>query len=265
MNTNYPKVIEAAEAAGEIIRRYFGAALELEEKSMAADFRTKADTESEAKILEILNREYPGYEILSEEVGHNGKKSKFQFVIDPLDGTNNFFLGIPNFVVSIALMRNGKTIFGVLHQPITGETYWAELGLGAWTGRTKLSVNDENRMTNSTIVSSVGYDYDLPCRQEFRLALAGPRGAGIKRWCENWSIAFDACLVAIGRAEVMVTKGAELYDFAAGKLIAKEAGAKSTDLSGNDDNDLATSFVLSNGTAIHNEVLEAIKATKYNI
>ncbi|MDO8444267.1 MAG: inositol monophosphatase family protein [bacterium] len=264
MNTNYPKVIEAAEMAGEILRRYFGESLELEEKSMAADFRTKADTESEEKILEILTKEYPDYEFLSEETGHNGKKSEFQFVIDPLDGTNNFFLGIPNFAVSIALQKNGTTIFGVIYQPITDETYWAELGHGAWLGEKKLSVNSEDRLECSTVVSSVGYNYDLEARQKLRLSLSKSNGKGIKRWGENWSVAFDCCLVATGRVEVMVMKETELHDFAAGKLIAKEAGAKSTDLSGAEDDDQNTSFVLSNDTAIHEKVLEAIKATKYN-
>lgn len=263
VKSSYPKVIEAAEAAGEIIRRYFGEALELEEKSMAADFRTKADTEAEAKILEILAKEYPDYEILSEEVGHNGKKSEFQFVIDPLDGTNNFFLGIPNFAVSIALQKNGTTIFGVVYQPITRETYWAELGQGAWIGEQRLSVNSEERLECSTIVSSVGYDHDLESRQQLRLLLGGPRGHGIKRWSENWSVAMDCCLVATGRAELMLMKDTEIHDFAAGKLIAKEAGAKSTDLLGRDDDDLNTSFVLSNGTDIHNEVLAAIKKNQY--
>jgi len=264
VNTRFPKVIEAAEEAGEIIRRYFGELLEVEEKTMAADFRTKADVDAEAKILEILAKEYPDYGILSEETGHNGQKSEFQFVIDPLDGTNNFSLGIPNFSVSIALQQNERTIFGVIHQPITMETYWAELGRGAWNNSKKLSVNSENKLPKSTLFSCVGYDNNLKERQILRYNLSGPKAQGLKRWAENWAVAMDCCLVADGRAEIMVMKGLELHDFAAGKLIAKEAGARSTDLSGEKDDDQSTAFILSNGTSVHEQVLSAIKLTHYD-
>lgn len=264
MNTKFPKVIEAAQAAGEIISQLFGESLEVEQKSMAADFRTKADMDAEAKILEILEQEYPDYGIFSEESGYSGEKSEFQFVIDPLDGTNNFSLGIPNFAVSIALQQNERTIFGVVYQPILKQTCWAELGQGAWNNSKKISVNSEDKLPKSTLFSCVGYDNNLKERQILRYNLSGPKAQGLKRWAENWAVAMDCCLVADGRAEIMVMKGLELHDFAAGKLIAKEAGARSTDLSGEKDDDQSTAFILSNGTSIHEQVLSAIKLTHYD-
>ncbi|MFA6963820.1 MAG: inositol monophosphatase family protein [Patescibacteria group bacterium] len=218
----YKIIIEAAEAGGKIVKEYFGEALELEDKGMAANFRTKADLGSERVILEILEREFPDYNIYSEEAGKIAKGSEYEFIIDPLDGTNNFFLGIPNFGVSIALAHKGEVIFGVIHQPITGETFWAEKGQGTWMDGKKIQTSNEGILANSTICHTTGYEGSREQISKFRIAFDQ---IGIKRWMENWSIAVDCTLIALGRVEVLVNSATEIYDYAAGKLIAEEAGA----------------------------------------
>ncbi len=228
----YKSIIAAAEAGGKIVRKYFGESLELESKGVASNFRTKADINSERKIIEILEREFPDYNINSEETGKIGKNSDFEFIIDPLDGTNNFALGIPNFSVSIALVHQGEAIFGVIYQPITDETFYAEKGQGAWLNGKKLKTNGEKLLINSTISHSTGYEGSREQISKFRIAFDQ---AGIKRWMENWSIAVDCCLIALGRMEVLVNNGNEVYDYAAGKLIAREAGAAIIDFDGNLD------------------------------
>ena len=89
--------ILAAEHGGTIVKNYFGDLLDIEEKTMVSDFRTKADTEAENAILHVLTKNFPQYNILSEEAGFLDHHSEYTFVIDPLDGSNNFVLGIPNF------------------------------------------------------------------------------------------------------------------------------------------------------------------------
>ena len=98
MNINYKEtLIEAAHAGGEILKKYFGQTLNLIEKSTASDFKTEADIGSERAILTILRNKFPKYNIHSEEEGKFDNGSEYTIIVDPLDGTNNFVLGIPNF------------------------------------------------------------------------------------------------------------------------------------------------------------------------
>lgn len=99
MSPRIEKVIEAAKARGEVLTKYFGQSIETTRKITAADFVTKADVESERAILDMLAAAFPEYAIRSEERGRIGKESAFVFAVDPLDGTNNFVLGIPNFSI----------------------------------------------------------------------------------------------------------------------------------------------------------------------
>lgn len=115
-------IIDAAQAGGKIIRNYFGKSIETVQKSTTADFQTLADLESEAEILKILIKAFPSYNIFSEETGAIDNGSDYQFIIDPMDGTHNFTMGIPNFTVSIGLMYKDTVIVGVVHSVMTQET-----------------------------------------------------------------------------------------------------------------------------------------------
>lgn len=256
MKKDYEKIIEAAHAGGKIVKKYFGVALEKDEKSTAADFRTKADLESEKAILEILEKNFPDYSIHSEETGFIDKESEYCFFVDPLDGTNNFSIGIPNFTVSIALFYQDEVIFGVIYQPILNETFWAEKDGGAYRDSEKIRVNDEADLRQTTIGHACGYIHDakelLGIQERLR------EGAKIKRWLENWSVAYDFCLLAMGRIEAAIERDNDIYDFAAGRIIAREAGATITDFSGKPDTDKNTIFLATNGR-IHNELLGIIK------
>lgn len=119
-------VILAAQSGGKIIRKYFGKALDIEVKTTGSDFRTKADTDSERAIIKIITDTFPTFNILSEESGLIDKKSEYTFIIDPLDGSNNFVVGIPNFSVSIGLVWGDTIILGVIHHPILNHTYHAQ-------------------------------------------------------------------------------------------------------------------------------------------
>lgn len=259
MTEKFKKIIQAAEEGGKIVKKYFGQPLEIEEKSTAADFRTKADLESEKVILDILTTEFPDYNIHSEERGYIDKKSEFTFIIDPLDGSNNFVVGIPNFSVNIALSRNKKIIASVTHQPIINQTFYTKVGEGAFLGNQKLKVNQEPNIKKSSIVYTCGYNTSKKWQGEIKNRI---ENLNIKRSLNNWSPAFDFCLLASGKIEVIINDGNEIYDCAAGKLIAREAGALITDFKGNKDLDDTNRFFLaSNGTKIHQEILKILTAT----
>lgn len=260
MTKEYEKIIDAAKAGGEVIKKYFGEALEVEQKSIAADVRTKADTESEEAIVKILKENFPEYGIHSEEMGKQENESGYLFIIDPLDGSNNFTLGIPNFTVSIGLVYDKEIIFGVVHNPISGQLFYAEKGSGAFENGHKIHVGAENDLSRSTIGYVCNYVHDKVYEVNVLKTFAEK---DVKRVLYTWSPAFDYCLLAAGRIEAMITDKPDIYDYIAGKLIAKEAGAKTTDLSGNFETDERNDqFLISNGTSLHKEILEVLKSVR---
>lgn len=247
----------AAQAGGAVLKKYFGESLETIQKSTAADFKTKADIESETAILQVLTAAFPRFNILSEEAGVTDQGSEYTFVIDPLDGTNNFVLGVPNFSVSIGLIRNEELIAGVVFVPLLGHTYASAKGQGAFLNQLPLQVNRQSDWQNATINHICGYESDF--NQELNL-IRGLYAKQAKRISSNWSAAFDFCLLAAGRIEAVVNAESAIHDFAAGKLIAREAGALITDLEGNPEtSDKNPHFVASNGTKLHHHLIEVIR------
>ena len=224
--------------AAAAIMLYYDTALKAEMKSMTADFRTKADKKAEQIILAAIAQYYPGHSYWSEEAGKSEIESDYRWIIDPLDGTNNFSLGLLNFTISVALQYKGKTIFAAILQPVTGDMYVAALGQGAYRNAEKIHVNDVKSIQESTVCYQTGYSnlqMDI-----LRTMKAMRVDENCKRWIEDWSPAFDFCMLARW-----------------GVLIATEAGAKLTDYEGiEQDNYEAGSYLVTNGTKIHEQVLK---------
>ncbi len=257
---NLKPVISAAESGGEVLRRYFGKTLAQVEKSNAADIRTSADLDSEAAIIRSLKSSFPKYNVLSEEAGLLGNKSDYMFVIDPLDGSNNFVLGIPNFAVSIGLMRGNRIIAGVIYQPVIDEMYYAQAGQGAFLGNRRLHVSSEGDMARATISYTCGYINSARYEETLVRELHNKR---VKRIIENWCPSHEFCLLAAGRIEAIVNNKNELYDCCAGKIIAKEAGARITTFDGKPERDEHSStFLATNGTGIHGKMLKVIRSCR---
>lgn len=244
-------VVSAAEAGGKVVRSYFGTALEIHEKTTAADIRTLADTESENVIVDFLSQNFPNYNIHAEEQGLIDRQSEYTFVIDPLDGSNNFVLGIPNFAVSIGLVRGDETIAGVVHLPMIADTYSAIRGNGAFLNGERISVNKEADYERAAVSFVAAYDNH---REYF--GWIARKKTRVKRHLFNWASAVDYCLLASGRIEAVVVNGSEWYDYVAGKLIAREAGALITDMRGQPEkHERNNRFLASNGTAIHERLV----------
>lgn len=234
MDPRLVHIVRAARKGGKVLKRYFGESLETSVKSSLVDLRTKADLESEQEILQVLRAEFPDYNIWSEELGHEDHDSPYTFVIDPLDGTNNFTLGLPTFSVSIALLHHDTTMLGVVYSPFLEGAYYAQRGLGAYFDGAPLMVSGEKALDKATIAISAGYGTP----REFNLNVTRRLvDAGAKRVLDEWSTPYCLCLIAAGRMEGMISSGAEFYDIAAAKLIASEAGLVLTDFDGNREHD----------------------------
>lgn len=256
MEFDINKVIEAAEAGGQEIKKHFGSMLDTETKKMPSDIRTIADLDSEKAILSLLEKNFPDVNIYSEEQGEIDKQSELTFIVDPLDGSNNFVTGIPYFSATIGLMHKEKIILGVTHNPITGQTFHAMKGQGAYENDKKIEVSNNNEFMHAGVVYTCGYEND----ENFALRLESELiKRKVKRIFNMWSPALDFCNLAAGKIEVIINNENDLYDFVAGKIIAAEAGAKITDFSSRTCPDRDTQFVVSNGTKLHEETLEILK------
>lgn len=253
-------MIEAAKAGGAELRRCFGTALEVTEKTMAADVVSNADIASEKAILAVLDRTHPDINILSEECGRIDRGSRFTFVIDPLDGTNNFVMGLPNFLVSIALLEEEtkQVQVAVIFVPLLDRVYSAEKGKGAFCNDERLHVSAASAMRDATISVISGY--------AIAKATLGARLATVltkepKRVMQNWC-AYDYCLFASGKTEGVISDDTALHDIVCPMLFAREAGAIITDFLGNPVNDdTSPSVVMSNTPDIHRVLLDVVRKT----
>src|SRR3989338_2500 len=256
-NKDLKILVKAAHAGGKVLKKYFGQVLNLKEKSTLAEFKNEDDIESEEAILKIIKKELSPYNIQSEEEGkiHNG--SYYTVVIDPMDGTNNFVTGIPNFTVSIGLLHKGQAVLGVIYQPILDQTFTAEKDKGAYLNGKKITVNDVKDSKRSTVTYICGYKTD---RVYLGSVMNSLLVGGHKRILYNWSGAYDYCLLALGKVESVITDGIELHDYAAGKLIAAEAGGKIIDFGGKKEIDYTNDkFIISNTDQVNQYILNIIK------
>ena len=199
-------------------------------KSSRTDLATEADRESERLIRSALAAARPDDGILGEEGGTTRGASGLTWVVDPLDGTINFVYGFPAWSVSIALVdESGSAIVGVVHDPELGETFRASRGHGASLDGDALHIGPPPPLAECLVATGFGYAEERRHAQASLLPRLLPAVRDVRR---AGSAALDLCWVACGRLDAFYEAGLSTWDFAAGVLIAEEAGAASTSLSG---------------------------------
>jgi len=190
-----------------------------------------ADRDSEALIARRLASERPDDGLLGEEGAVRPADSGLRWVVDPLDGTTSYLYGLDAWTVSIAVQQATATgwapLVGVVHQPVTGETFEATAGRGAWLGGRRLAVNDPVALAEALVATGFGYAAADRARQARTAAHLLVRARDLRRL---GSAALDLCLVAAGRVDAYYEDHLEAWDAAAGELIAAEAGAVVTPL-----------------------------------
>ncbi|QPQ55500.1 inositol monophosphatase [Allosphingosinicella flava] len=225
----------AARKAAPRLRRDFGEVelLQVSRKG-PADFVSMADKRAEQTIVEELRHARPDWGLLLEEGGViEGDPSKPRWIVDPLDGTSNFLHGIPHFAISIAVEepRTGITQ-GLIYQPLTDESFWAEKGRGAWLQDRRLRVSARRDLADALIATGIPFfgHGDLG-RWSAILQAVAPEVAGTRRF---GSAALDLAWVAAGRYDGFWEEGLKPWDTAAGILMVREAGGFVTDFKGAD-------------------------------
>ena len=228
INMNYMPFLKAAfamaEEAGEIQMRDFRTKnLEQSTKLNDSDVVTIADKESEAAILNYIHTHFPDHGIISEESGRDHEDREWRWVIDPLDGTTNFAMGLPPFCVSIALEHNKEAVVGVVFAPYLKECFYAVKGAGAWLNGNPIHCSDKAEMSKAVVATGMPYDRndnsDNNLAEISRMAF---RVRGIRRM---GSAAIDLCYTAAGFFDAYWELNLNRWDVAAGQLIASEAGA----------------------------------------
>lgn len=212
----------AREAAGHVRRARDSGVEVAATKSSPVDLVTETDRATERLIRERLTRVRPGDGIVGEEGDDEASRSGVTWVVDPVDGTVNFFYGIPEYAVSIAALVDGESVAGVVVNAATGVTYAAAAGEGATRDGRPLRVRDVPAMQQRLLLTGFGYEAQQRRIQGAAVARILPHVRDIRR---RGSAALELCAVAEGTADAYIEEGLHLWDHAGGALIAREAGA----------------------------------------
>lgn len=251
--------IAAARIAGKIHGRYFRKDCRVRKKSASYDLVTCADTEAERAIVRCIRKQYPLHNFLAEEETYRAKRSEFTWIIDPLDGTNNFACGIPLFCVSIALKKENEILVAAVYDVTRDELFWAEKGKGAFLNGKRIYVNAARSLSDSLLITGFYYDRGknmidtLEAIKRFHFK----RIIGIRRF---GAAALDLCYVASGRAAGFWEFCLNPWDFAAGKLLIEEAGGIITGKNAEEIPLTEKSFIVASNGKIHSAMLKVINA-----
>lgn len=260
---------KAARKAGQRLRRDFGEVEHLQvSRKGPADFVSKADQHAERTLWDELRAARPGWGFVMEEGGTiDGEPGKPRFIIDPLDGTSNFLHGIPHFAISIAVQEPtldgkgwGEVTAGIVYQPITDESFWAEKSRGAWLQDRRLRVSARRNLDEALIATGIPFSGRGDMGEWTRIYHElGPRVAGIRRF---GAASLDLAWVAAGRYDGFWESSLQPWDTAAGCLLVREAGGFVSDYRGR-SHPICDETVLAGNDALHSKlhklVVSAIK------
>jgi myo-inositol-1(or 4)-monophosphatase len=233
---------KAARAAGKLLRRNFGRPQQVNAVA-AHDIKLAIDIQTQELIAKLLLKEFPKHALYGEEGIVGDQSSEHQWIVDPLDGTVNYFYGIPHFCVSIALRSRNEVVVGVIYDPIRREMWKGQQGETPKLNGDPVHVSDRADLAEAVV--SVGLaktgetiSANFPLLQQMVHRARKCRVLG--------SAALDMAYVACGRLDAYIEQGISLWDIAAGWLLVKNAGG-TVDLRPRADMKDKYSIVASNG------------------
>jgi myo-inositol-1(or 4)-monophosphatase len=221
--------VELAEGAARIVREHHAGGLSVSAKSTDTDLVTEVDRAIERWLVDQLAERRPDDAILGEEGGGRPGTSGVRWLLDPIDGTVNFVLGIPSYAVSVAAEVNGAVVAGAVCNPVSRETYRARAGGGAYLGEVRLTGPRDVPLHRAVVGTGFGYDPAVRSRQVAVVGPLLPRIADIRR---IGAASLDLCFLAAGRLDAYFEAGLNPWDHAAGGLVAAEAGCVAGGLRG---------------------------------
>jgi len=240
----------AAHEAGKLLRSNFGTPLNVDEASHH-DIKLALDHQSQDLITAILLDARPGDALYGEEGMAGNPNSSRQWIVDPIDGTVNFYYGIPHFCVSIALRVEGRIVVGVIHDPMVGETWTVEEGGPVLLNGKPVKASGRKDLSESILFVGCGKD-----EEALKTGLERFRKGSIRarKMRMMGSAALGMAYIACGRLDAYIESRISLWDIAAGMLMLENAGGKVdlTEIPGKAD---AWSIVATNGKIPIKEIL----------
>ena len=225
-------------------------------KSSDTDIVTEFDRASEQLIVEGINAERPDDAIVGEEGTDSAGPSGVHWLIDPIDGTTNFQYDLPGYAVSIAALSENHPLAGAVYIPSSGELFTATAGGGAWLNGSPISCGTISSLQHALVATGFSYQIERRRDQAMRIAQVIPRVRDIRRF---GAAATDLCYVAAGRLDVFFEQGLGPWDWAAGELIAREAGCRTGQFDGSP---VGASQVLSCNPALFDQMVELLADTE---
>ncbi|WP_046175862.1 inositol monophosphatase family protein [Domibacillus indicus] len=214
--------IELGREAGAFLLPYAGKAGNQTMKA-AKDFVTEMDVKVEALIIERIQVKYPKHRIFSEEAGTIEADSDYEWVIDPIDGTINYSIGVPQYGVSIALTYKGEPVVGVIDLPGLNETYWASKEGGSFRNGEPVHVRDVPLSESFISHSDFAKDGNKEANAQ-RLELLAKIVNDVYRVRIIGTAAVTLAYIAAGKWDAALYMNPAFYDIAAGQLLVTEAG-----------------------------------------
>lgn len=241
---------DVARAAGAVIRDGAQRPIEVRSKGLR-NVLTDVDLAAERTIVDTIRARYPDHDILTEETPPDERSSRYQWVIDPLDGTGNFSRGYPRFSTSIALTVDDDPVAGAVYDPLLDQMFAASQGGGATLNGERLAVSQVEEMVQTLVAMDWTRDPRTRVQNADIIRELMPL-CGTLRVCG--SAALGICYVGAGFLDAYWHLNLSAWDVAAGALVVREAGGRVTDLAGQPWRPKAGPALVSNGR-VHGTLL----------
>ncbi len=237
------------EISGENIRKYFRTGITIESKEDDSPV-TIADKTTEEKIRELIMKEYPEHGIIGEEFGKYKEDAEYQWILDPIDGTKSFICGAVTFGTLISLMKNGKPLFGVFHQPILNEFLFGN-NEETILNDSIVKINDVENISDAVMLTTDHLNVEV----YQNLAKFENLMKQVKIY-RQWGDCYGYYLVASGFAQIMIDPIMSDWDKMALIPIINGAGGVITDYHGNDP--LVGNSTIATTPNIHKQVIKIL-------
>ncbi|MBT3476197.1 inositol monophosphatase [bacterium] len=260
MNNKIKKVLKlACLEAGKVILKNYGTIKSVKSKGRN-DWVTKQDILIERRVIKIIKRDFPDSAFIGEETGVSSKKMDMTWIIDPIDGTNNYIHDYPFFCTSIGVMIKGEMTHGAVYDPLREEFFYAQKDHGAFMNEKRIKVSEIRKLSDSLlctgfITSKVSYA-KKNISNFTRLVF---KARSIRR---DGSAALDLAYVACGRLDGFWELGLNSWDTSAGVLLVEEAGGKVINSKGKKFNILENKSLISANKYLVKKLLVEIKSNQ---
>lgn len=220
-----------------------------------SDIATEIDIKSEKLITDKIKKNFPSHSILSEEKGLVEKDSKYIWIVDPIDGTINYYHASAPFRIGICLLKDKKPIISTIYNPIKDELYLAERGEGAMLNDKGIIVNDNFELKNSVVMTHLSSKKEARTRTIPALENIFSKTMHMRMFgCGLAAM----CYIASGKFDIFFNVKTYPWDILPGTLLVEEAGGTVTDIKGGKINYESTSVLATNGK-VHDQILKLLE------